>query len=235
MAFYEALFPFYDQIFPLNKPAHGFLLELFQKGDVVLDVGAGTGSMAISLAEQGLKVTAIEPEAKMANAIQEKAARKELPVKVNTLRMEEVKQLTAGFDGIYCIGNTLPHLQSLEEISSFLTSCFEKLKPNGTIVLQTVNFDKVLSSTDFSFPLIEKEEFTFERKYEREGEKIRFTARITTKEQSFSNSLPLFPITAQQLTTLLQDAGFNEVQLFGNFKKDAHTVQSPAIVVMARK
>ncbi|MEH7087265.1 SAM-dependent methyltransferase, partial [Neobacillus drentensis] len=65
MTFYEALTPYYDQIFPANPKQLGFLSSLFAKDGRLLDVGAGTGNMAASLVEQGYTVLAAEPDGKM--------------------------------------------------------------------------------------------------------------------------------------------------------------------------
>lgn len=233
MSFYESLYPFYDKIFPLNQQAATFLLSHFHKGASILDVGAGTGNMAIALAKEGLKVKAIEPEQAMANDILSKADAEGISMEVQTKTMEQIGQLDETYDGIYCVGNTLPHLQSMTEIQRFLEQCFAKLNKGGTLIIQTVNFDKFLASDNFSFPVIEKENFKFERKYESLGGKVQFTAILTTHGKSSTNTIPLFPVTAKVLVPLLEKAGFKENNVFGNFKGEAHSVKSPALVVVA--
>lgn len=235
MSFYESLFPVYDRIFPLNKGAESFLLELFNEEDSLLDIGAGTGSMAIALAAKGLEVTAVEPEPSMADAIVSKAGAKGIPVTVQAITMEQITHLEKKFDGIYCIGNTLPHLQNAVEIEGFLKACFEMLSAHGKLVLQTVNFDKFAESAEFIFPVIEKEDFLFKRKYDKDGDKILFTASLTSNGETKANSIPLFPITSSALMSMLERIGFKTIELYGSFKKDHHSAQSPAIVVLAHK
>lgn len=234
MSFYKALYPFYDKIFPLNQQAASFMLANFNKGESLLDVGAGTGNMAIALAKEGLKVTALEPEQDMANDIVVKASTEGVPLEVLAYSMEQIEQLSIQYDGIYCVGNTLPHLQSIEDIQTFLEECSRKLKQGGKLVIQTVNFEKFFASSDFSFPLISKEEFTFHRKYEEQGEKVLFTATLTMDGTSVSNSIPLSPITSEMLVPLLEKAGFTDIQLLGNFKGEPYSVDSPAFIVVAK-
>ncbi len=234
MTFYKALYPFYDRIFPLNQSAESFFVDLFKKGESILDIGAGTGSMAIALAEKGLKVTAVEPELEMANTILSKASTKGVSVTVETNTMEEIEDLTENYDGIMCIGNTLPHLQSIEEIENFLKSCYLKLNQGGRLTLQTVNFERFFASSDFSFPIISQEDFKFERKYESKGEKILFTTTLTSSE-TISNSIPLFPVTSKQILPLLKSIGYKEIKLFGNFMGADYSVDSPAMIVVASK
>lgn len=235
MTFYETLYPFYDRIFPLNKQSESFLEAHFNKGQSLLDVGAGTGNMAIALAEKGFIVTAVEPEEKMANDIIVKASSKDISVKVHTYTMEQIEQLGENFDGIYCVGNTLPHLQSIEEIKSFLEKCYKKLTDGGQLILQTVNFEKFISSLDFSFPIIEKEEFKFERNYEQQDEKVIFTTTLTTKKGAFTNSIPLYPVTSNEIVPSLEQIGYNKIEVLGNFKGEPYSVGSPAFIVVATK
>lgn len=73
MSFYKTLTPYYDDIFPTNEKTLAFLASHFKEGATVLDVGARTGNMAVSLAQQGFHVTAMEPEQGMAEQIRLKA------------------------------------------------------------------------------------------------------------------------------------------------------------------
>ncbi|MFO1446227.1 class I SAM-dependent methyltransferase [Bacillus sp. Bva_UNVM-123] len=233
MSFYEALSPYYDRIFPLNQLACSFLSSYFHNGEAVLDIGAGTGSMAIALADKGLQVTALEPEETMAEQIRLKAVSSGLNIAVNTTSMEEIDLLQEHYDGIYCIGNTIAHLQNLGEIEGFLSKCYKKLNQNGKLILQTVNYDHVLSNQHFSFPVIQKEDFIFTREYEKKDEKILFTTKLAASEDSIINTVPLYPITSQQLIPLLNKVGFQTVYLYGNFKRDDYSMNAQALIIVA--
>lgn len=232
---YQDLVPFYDRIFPLNQPALNFIMEVVNKGESLLDIGAGTGNLAIALAEKGYKVTASEPEERMAKAIREKAIAKNVEVNVYTKTMEEVDEFTDQFHAIVCVGNTLPHLPNIPSIKQFFQKCHSTLKEGGKLIIQTVNYDKVLGTTEFSFPVINTNDFIFERHYEKKGEHILFTTKLTTNTGVIENTIPLFPITAEQLISLLHEANFHTIELYGNFKKEKHTVESPATIVIATK
>jgi glycine/sarcosine N-methyltransferase len=236
MSFYEALAPYYDQIFPANDAAINFLFSHFESGQTILDIGAGTGNMAIALAQKGLNVIAIEPDEKMAASIIDKSTANGLVIPVHTIGMQQIDELTESGDGVYCIGNTIPHLYDLQDVEEFLKKCYEKMSKDGKLILQLVNYEKVLASVEnFSFPVIETKSLTFTRKYEQEGNKIRFTANLTVEDQSFNNTVSLYPVTAAQLIPLLTEAGFQVVGKFGNFKKQEYTKDSPALIIVAKK
>lgn len=229
MTFYEPLTPYYDEIFPTNPKALRLLASTFKQNGTLLDVGAGTGNMALALLHEGFKVTAMEPEETMAHQIQEKA--KGLPLTLYTKAMQQLDESPEKFDGIYCIGNTLVHLNNLEEIEEFLHTCYTKLNDNGALIFQIVNFAK----TDFTFPIIKKEGFEFTRRYDAAHEKILFTTTLKTVDHTITNTTPLYPATAKQLLPILESRGFKDIEAFGNFEKSSYTPDSPALIVVAKK
>jgi len=236
VAFYESLAPFYDEIFPVNETACSFLLSFFENAEVVLDVGAGTGNMAVALAQKGLKVVAAEPDEAMAEYIGQKALENNVSIPVYLKSMREINQISDRVNGIYCIGNTLPHVNNKEELEYFIRKCYERLGSGERFILQLVNYEKVLSSVkDFSFPVIQKGRITFTRHYKQEEDKIIFTTNLTINEDNFSNSIPLFPVTSRQLVPLLQETGFEVEQVYGNFACQDYSKNSPALVIVAKK
>ncbi|WP_071394091.1 class I SAM-dependent methyltransferase [Bacillus tuaregi] len=236
MAFYKSLAPFYDEIFPVNETACSFLLSYFEQADAVLDVGAGTGNMAVALTERGLQVIAAEPDETMADYIGQKAAKNNVSVPVHIKSMLEINQIQDKVEGIYCIGNTVPHLQNQEELKLFIQKCYDSLKSDERFILQLVNYEKVLASVEeFSFPVIQKDSLIFKRVYEKVDDKIMFTTHLTVNDDTFSNSIPLIPVTAQLLLPVLEEIGFTVEQVYGNFARQEYSKHSPALVVVARK
>lgn len=237
MSFYQEITPFYDQIFPTNEQTLRFLSICFKGKRNLLDVGAGTGNMAFSLANSGFMVTAIEPEETMIEEIHKKVVKSSNHFQVDSKSMLQLDELTSTFDGIYCIGNTLAHLTNLEEISQFFRQSYQKLETDGIFIIQMVNFKKVLTNNLFSFPIIENNHFSFERKYDLDGEKIQFTTSLKVKdlEEPITNTIPLFPATAEQIIPILESIGFREITSYGKFDFTPYTHDSPALIIVSKK
>ncbi|WP_102271748.1 class I SAM-dependent methyltransferase [Cytobacillus massiliigabonensis] len=235
MSFYKILTPYYDQIFPSNKNTKQFLAENLRKGGKLLDVGAGTGNMALALAKEGYNVTATEPEEKMAEEIRKKALDETISLHAEAKAMQQLDEFTETYDGIYCIGNTLAHLRNLEEIDQFLQTAFKKLNKNGVFILQIVNFERVLVNKDFSFPVIRKENFEFQRHYEIAEENILFTTTLIADGKTQSNTIPLYPATVSQLLPILESCGFKEINTYGNFNSSPYSIDTPALIITAIK
>lgn len=235
MSFYKILTPYYDQIFPANKNTQQFISANFQKGGKILDVGAGTGNMALALANEGFIVTATEPEERMAEEIRKKALARNISLNVETKTMQQLAQFADTYDGIYCIGNTLAHLRDLEEIDQFLQLSYSKLNENGVFILQIVNFQRVLVNRELSFPVIKNENFEFQRHYELADRNVLFTTALITEGKTKSNTISLYPATANQLLPLLQSCGFKEISTYGNFSNSPYSIDTPALIVIAKK
>lgn len=231
MSFYKTLKPYYDELFPTNEKALDFLTAHFKEGDSILDVGAGTGNMAISLVQKGFHVTAMEPEESMAEQIRLKAQAQQHPIHVTTKSMQQLCTLDETYHGIYCIGNTLAHLHDLEEFRAFFQQTFQKLQRDGIFIFQIVNYEQ----EDFVFPLIEKAHFSFHRSYKREGNYMLFTIKLSTDEGIYTSTTPLFPATAAQLYPLLEECGFHSIEAYGNFARKKYDAEAPALIMVAKK
>lgn len=119
------------------------LLKVFASGDVVLEVGCGTGTETLSLAKAGITVVASDISSKMLEILARKAAAAGLRDRVVPLHarpdmlMVKLKQL--GFERIdgaystYGAVNTDPRLRLLfQDLNAMI-------KPGGTLVLGVWN------------------------------------------------------------------------------------------------
>ncbi|RUL51092.1 class I SAM-dependent methyltransferase [Lysinibacillus antri] len=235
MSFYQSLASYYDRIFLLNNMALTFVEKHFQQGESLLDIGAGTGNMALALAEKGFIVKASEPDEEMVDIIRTKVEAKAFPISIYSETMQQIEAIGGFFDGILCVGNTLPHLKNLLEIQEFLGGCFNKLHAGGRLILQLVNYDHVLANDNFTFPVIEKEDFTFTRHYTKQEDNILFTSKLKVEDVENENTIALYPVVSKQLQTILGNVGFKDVAIYGSFKGEPYSSDSKAMILVARK
>ncbi|MFB6465571.1 class I SAM-dependent methyltransferase [Cytobacillus sp. Hz8] len=235
MSFYETLAPYYDQIFPTNEKAFRFLSICFKGKRNLLDVGAGTGNMAFSLANSGYMVSALEPEASFTEEIRKKIIRSRNHLKLYRKNMQQLNELNEIYDGIYCIGNTLVHLNNLEEITQFFRDSYLTLANDGVMIIQTVNYENILTKEQFSFPIIKRDTFTFERKYEISKDTVLFTTTLTSDGKAKINTTKLYPAVADQLVSSLKSCGFHDITVYGNYDFQNYSSNSPALILVAKK
>ena len=104
-------------------------------GKKVLDVGAATGNLSKFLKNEGYDVISIDINEKLIEQAREKN------VDVKNLDMMRIDEL-GKFDTIINVGNTLPHLNSKDEIFLFLKKAYSQLENNGKLIIQLINFYK---------------------------------------------------------------------------------------------
>ena len=109
-------------------------LPLPGQGTRVLDLGAGFGATAIPLARAGHRVLAIDTSAELLAAL----SRESGDVAVTTERGDLLASLRARegeWDVALCVGDTLPHLSSHDEVDALLCELARVLAPGGLAVL----------------------------------------------------------------------------------------------------
>ncbi|MEG2018666.1 MAG: class I SAM-dependent methyltransferase, partial [Clostridium sp.] len=160
MGFYEEISKYYDYIFPVGKPQVDFISKFSGKPPrELLDVACGSGGYSIELAHQGYNVTAIDLDYAMVEGLRKKAANDNLDIKALQGNMLELRnKVNTRYDLAFCIGNSLVHLEGEEEIEKFFKEMKCILKEDGKLVIQIINYDRVLSQNITSLPNIENQE-----------------------------------------------------------------------------
>ncbi len=237
MQFYQQLSKYYDLIFPLNEQSIIFIKDQTAKGPL-LDVAAGTGNHAVALAKLGYRVTATDLDEHMVTKIHEKAVHNDVSITAFPLAMQQLDQLNAqNFITIICIGNSLVHLESIQKVKKAITDMFYLLQINGKLIIQVVNYDRILQEETTELPLIkhETEQISFRRLYKHEANKIIFRGELFIQNEMLENEVTLLPLTSQQIVTLLTEIGFSNITLYGSFKGEPFDELSLALIIVAAK
>ncbi len=223
MEFYQQISKYYDYIFPTGEEQVKFLKEVAgNPPKSLLDIACGTGGYSFALSEQGYNVTAVDRDAGMIRQLAEKIKPSETTLKYLEADMLQLNQkLTDKFHIAFCIGNSLVHLESIQQIKEFLISVKKVLENDGSLVLQIINFDRIILREIKSLPTIENETagLSFERNYEynKTSNRIAFKTKLTVEGKSFDNEVTLYPLRQDELTEALNEAGFKKLKLFGDF------------------
>lgn len=239
MAFYESISDLYDFIFPLNPVQIDFVTDRLapceQKN--LLDVGCGTGNLCLALGPHFKAIHGIDPDVSMLDIAIEKAGKNHPNLHFSPYGMLDIDTNFSDLDAILCFGNTLVHLSSEDEILQFFKQSQKALKPGGKLLVQIINYDRILNQDIKGLPGIENDKISFERKYNYLPDKnlIEFETLLSIKEsgQKINNLIHLYPIRKSRLDGLLSEAGFKKVIYYGNFKKESLTSKSMPLVFEA--
>lgn len=234
MSFYAALSSVYDQVFPASELQIAFLKK--HLSGRVLDVGAGTGTLMLHLSPHLEQVDGLEYSPEMVALAREKLAGTSNTC-IKTGDMCQIQDLFDGpYDCIYCVGNTLPHLQGPQEILEVFRQVYGLLKPSGHLILQTVNFHQVLQQKHLTFPVLGRGDLTFQRTYTLQDGKVLFSGKVEQQGKTLvAEQTRLYPIQQTEMESLLREAGFQDLTFWGDFKENSFQQDAGALVVLAHK
>lgn len=242
MKFYDTLSSYYDQVFPLSNPCKTFIEKhLTEHGRKILDVGCSTGELDIFLGKKGYEVLGIDLDQKMIGIAREKIMNQSLKVEFEVMNMNHLEEKLSfkGFDGIICVGNTLVHLPGMLQIKEVLKQMVSLLNTGGILILQIINYDRIITQNVTELPTIENENIVFIREYDYDeaNNKVTFKTTLEIKESSekFQNEISLYPLRFEGLKTMLSDLGLKNIRFYGNFSEDPYDWNSYATVVAAQK
>ncbi|MBE0557194.1 MAG: class I SAM-dependent methyltransferase [Proteobacteria bacterium] len=243
--FYDALAEDYDAMtgfadrFARERSAFQLLVERFGVRTAA-DAGTGTGFHALLLAELGVDVTAIDVSRAMAERLRLHAAERELRIRVEVGDIRQLHKHTAsGLDAIFCMGNTLAHMKDTRELEEALRSFALALRPGGLVVIQLLNYDRILERRETIQNIRQVGGKTFVRFYVFEEDCIQFNVlQIWTEAGALRHQLEtvrLNPIGRSELCAGLEQAGLVEIQSYGSIALEEYLgLASKDLVVVAR-
>ncbi len=241
MSFYSSISEAYDDIFPFNPVQLEFVescLEGAVAGKCLVDAGCGTGSLAIMLARRSAKVIGFDADEEMIKVAEQKRPQAlNLRFKTGDLIEEFSAFKKNSCDAVLCFGNTLVHLNDFVQIGQFVQRALSVLKPGGKLLIQIVNYDRILNDNVKELPVIETVSHVFERSYVLTGRGyIEFKTVLTNKYggETLSGNVILFPVRKDPLERLLKKY-FSKAECFGDFKKNKWNNNSFHLVIKAEK
>jgi glycine/sarcosine N-methyltransferase len=240
--FYTSIAPYYQHIFPFNPAQIEFLKHVLPyNGARVLDVGSATGDLAFALTHFGFPTWAFDFDYQMVQIARKTKQEDSMFPVFEQLDMRQIDERfpESYFDTVICFGNTLVHLLSDDDIRKFIRSAFKVLLPEGKLTIQILNYQYILENHIKSLPIIDNEHIRFERNYEFESgsELIDFKTKLTVKStgQEILNSTKLYAIRQNKFQQIIEDAGFVNIEYFGNFNRELLTATSLPLVVTCMK
>lgn len=213
---YSDISEYYEEIFPLNRKAVEFSLKRIERGNV-LDIGCGTGELAVELSKSGYTAYGIDLDQGMIQAALKKSS--------NSCMFKVLNMLDAGtvykdikFNGITCFGNTIVHLHRVNDYDNFLKDIYNILRSGGKFLIQILNYSYILNNKIKKLPVVENEKFKFYRYYNVTSDNmLEFTIRLESDKGVYEGKTLLNPLKPADIISYLKKAGFSDIKLYGDF------------------
>ncbi len=116
-----------------------------------LDLGCGHGLQTIALAEMGFEVTAVDFSRQLLDELRTHITG--LPVTIREADILSPDLFDAQFDVIVCMGDTLTHLSSADDVNTLIQQSARSLVPGGKLVLSFRDLSVALTGDQRFLPV----------------------------------------------------------------------------------
>ncbi len=231
--FYRKLSEYYDDIFPLEKSVLSFLVECLPAGGRVLDLACGTGTYSMALSEQGFASTGVELDGEMIAAAKSKDDQGTVMF-VHGDMTEYNGLLPAYYDGVICIGNSLPHLAERAQVIKSFEVWNKLLAKPGALIIQMVNFRKFARGVPADLPTIKTTTIEFKRRYlPADDNHVSFDTelRVIGDNSAFRSAVDLLILDKSFVDTALHDTGFRNIRYYGNYAGEPYDPETSFLLI----
>lgn len=137
---YDLLATFYDSF--IDEVVYQEYLDLVNKYSslgTLLDIGCGTGNLAIEFAKQGFDVVATDLSEEMLNIVDYRAKEEEVELEIAIYDM--LDPIDFEFDVIIASMDVINHLSDLEDVEFGFTNIYNHLLDNGVFVFDVLSVE----------------------------------------------------------------------------------------------
>ncbi len=239
MVFYDSLLQAYDELFPVNPATLAFIGKPPRQDALAVDLGCATGGHSLALAKGSWLVLGLEPAAGMLAEARRKTAELGLGKRAEFKQagmLDLSAQLKAGSAALMlCLGNTLPHLKDETELVAFFKKAAEALEPGGRLIVQTLNYQKILTEKPTRLPDISLGDKLFSRRYRYGSDgTIDFLGSFGPKAQAGKpeHSVRLFPFSPGAIVAAADRQGFAPRGIYASWAEDDFDPQASDTLVL---
>jgi len=242
--FYSSILEYYDELFPLREECVAFfnrrhkeLQTSFQNISApftrLLGIGCATGTLENRLHSLGIDITGVDRNPDMIST-----AKRRMKRASSTLRFFEMSSLDirrffkeGSFNIISCLENTLPFISDETLLKKFFHDCKTLLAPKGILVVQTLNYDRIISTKTTILPIRSSIRVRLSQVYhwcENGLIDLDTTLELGNGRKIRSDrSISIRPSGRSTMETLAMNAGFTSYTWFGDFTENQWVADSP--------
>jgi ubiquinone/menaquinone biosynthesis C-methylase UbiE len=220
-----------------------FYHEILKRENVkprsAVDLACGTGSVALLLAREGMRVVGVDLSEEMLTVAAQKAQEADVFVQYTCQELQEMR-LPMGVDMAVCALDGLDYILDPQDCENAIRRVYKALNPGGIFIFD-VNTPEKLRAMDGQVFLDEDDdvycvwrgEFDEETNICSYGMDL-FQRTGSNWERSFEEHKE-YAYTREQLTRYLKNAGFTHIRVYADGKLEAPAEGEQRIYMKARK
>lgn len=177
-----------------------------------LDLGGGPGFFAVALARRGFAVDLVDASGRLLEQARSVAGALEVHTHEADLR-EFLESTTEDHEVIACLGDTLTHLPSREDVAQTFRGARERLVPGGCLVLTYRDLSHALTGVDRFIPVRSDDDRVFTCFLEHEGDHVQVTDVVYERGDAgwalHKSTYPKQVLPREWVERSLNDLGFD--------------------------
>ena len=228
-AYGDAIADVYDDWYADATDVEGTVATIRALGTSVLELGIGTGRLAIPLADAGLRVAGIDASPAMVAKLHEK--RPDIPVTIGDFGTTTVE---GAFDVVLIAFNTLLNLLTLEDQERCLRNAGARLGPGGAVVVETFVLSDEIPASGLDVRTVEPDEVQWSVFTVRDG--VVHGSIVTVREDTGVRLRPwrIRLTTPEEIDEVAAHAGLEVVSRHAGWRAEPFTTDSDRQVTVYR-
>jgi SAM-dependent methyltransferase len=111
----------------------------------ILDSACGIGTQSLGLAKLGFRLDACDVSMHAVKRAEQEASRRSLDIRFSVANMLDLSSLPAShFEAAICMDNSLPHLESHEQLIQAVDQIRARLRPGGVFMASIRDYDRLI-------------------------------------------------------------------------------------------
>lgn len=237
--FFDHAAEYYDLMIPFDKAVERkekILETIISPGmKEAADLGCGTGTDSIALAKLGLNVSAFEPSAEMIKKAKINTEKLNVDIEFSISSIADIpRKMNRRFDLVISFGNTLANINK-NSLQISLNRCSELLRIGGTLLIQVLNYHKILTEKNRIVNITEADGNLFIRFYDFEDDGIVFNILKINKTKLSDYSIistRIYPHRKEDFEYLLSGLKFQSIEFHSGFDFNPFTELSSKDLVI---
>ena len=220
-----------------------FYFEILNKEGVqprtAVDLACGTGSVALLLAEKGIRVTAVDMSPEMLTVAQQKAQEADLDIQFVCQYLQHL-HLPVGVDLAVCALDSMDYILDPKDCAQAINRVYKALNPGGCFIFD-VNTPEKLRAMDGQVFLDEDDDVycVWRGEFDEETNICSYGMDLFQRSgnvwhRSFEEHRE-YAYSAGQLVQYLCDAGFSAIAVYGDRRFASPEAEEQRIYLKARK
>ena len=225
-AFYDEIADRYDEITGAAgrvESAKAFLEYLATQVDLksAVEAACGSGLYAVLLADMGVRVIGADISTGMLEQARRRARDAGVEVQWVRASMQDLAdELPGPHDAVLCLGNSLPHLLTDEDLDAALAAFARLLRGGGLLAVQVLNHSRILARAERIVGIDRHGDREYVRFYDFLDGRVRFNIlhidwSVDPPGKALHSTM-LRPRTADELSSAMAARGFTDVRCCGD-------------------